>query len=202
MKEFWDERFGLKEYVYGETPNAFLQEYLDGVPAEGKALFTAEGEGRNATYAALKGWEVQAFDYSVSAKAKAEQLMAKHGVTYGYRTMSAADILEAYPAASFDLIAVIYNHFPPAMRVPFHHALMQLLKPGGRIVMEVFNTRQIGNPSGGPQVAEMLYDPELLAQDFQGLEMEQLEAVDTVLHEGNYHSGAAAVTRMVARKPH
>jgi hypothetical protein len=72
----WNERYGADEYVYGKEPNGFLKEFIDNHPP-GKILLPAEGEGRNAVYAASKGWEVTAFDFSEEGKKKALKLALK-----------------------------------------------------------------------------------------------------------------------------
>lgn len=46
--------------AYGTEPNAFFKAQLDQL-TPGRLLLPAEGEGRNAVYAAKKGWEVAAF---------------------------------------------------------------------------------------------------------------------------------------------
>jgi hypothetical protein len=61
MKAHWDERYNSEDFAYGENPNVFLTETLPQF-TPGKALFAAEGEGRNAVFAAGLGWEVSAFD--------------------------------------------------------------------------------------------------------------------------------------------
>ena len=72
MKNFWNERYSEKEYVYGEKPNVFFAEQLRQI-APGTIVLPCEGEGRNAVYAAANGWEVQAFDTSIIGKSKAIQ---------------------------------------------------------------------------------------------------------------------------------
>jgi hypothetical protein len=52
MKNMWNDRYGKIEFAYGQ-PNNFLKEQLIKIPA-GTILFPAEGEGRNAIYAAHK----------------------------------------------------------------------------------------------------------------------------------------------------
>lgn len=54
MKEMWDKRYGNTEYAYGEEPNAFFKKTLDKLDLKGSILLPAEGEGRNAVYAAKK----------------------------------------------------------------------------------------------------------------------------------------------------
>ena len=55
MKEFWNERYSQEAYAYGTEPNAFFKSRIDQL-SPGKLLLPAEGEGRNAVYAATKGF--------------------------------------------------------------------------------------------------------------------------------------------------
>ena len=65
--EFWNLRYGNEEFIYGEKPNKFFKEQLDKLkPAS--ILLPAEGEGRNAVYAASRNWYVVAFDISENAR--------------------------------------------------------------------------------------------------------------------------------------
>lgn len=63
MKELWDKRYNTDQFIYGTTPNGFLKSELDKLKA-GKLLLPGEGEGRNAIYAASRGWSVEAFHTS------------------------------------------------------------------------------------------------------------------------------------------
>ena len=83
MKDFWNDRYANKEYAYGVKPNEFFKAELNLVP-KGKLLFAAEGEGRNAVYAAQQGFEVYAIDNSIEAKNKAEKLAANNNVKIDY----------------------------------------------------------------------------------------------------------------------
>lgn len=51
MKEFWDARYAQETYVYGKEPNNYFKRTLNSLKP-GKILLAAEGEGRNAVYAA------------------------------------------------------------------------------------------------------------------------------------------------------
>ena len=68
--DFWNERFGKEEFIYGTEPNQFFKEQLQNLEI-GTLLLPAEGEGRNAVYAATQGWEVSAFDISEQGRVKA-----------------------------------------------------------------------------------------------------------------------------------
>src|SRR6478735_10933655 len=94
-KERWNERYNKTGFAYGELPNIFLKEQLEKLKA-GKILFPAEGEGRNAVFAAKLGWNVSAFDISVEGKNKALQLAETNNVTIDYR-LGELQALNFYP---------------------------------------------------------------------------------------------------------
>ena len=62
-KEFWDQRFSDREFVYGKEPNQYYKEKMDKLPKE-KIILPGDGEGRNSVYAASKGWQADAIDFS------------------------------------------------------------------------------------------------------------------------------------------
>ena len=76
----WDARYGEQEFAYGEKPNEYIKKQLENLSPK-HILFPAEGEGRNAVYAATLGWEVSAFDLSHEGYRKAISLCMKHQVT-------------------------------------------------------------------------------------------------------------------------
>ena len=80
----WNERYSQEEFAYGEEPNQYLKEQLEKLKA-GTILFPAEGEGRNAVFAAQLGWDVSAFDISKEGKNKANQLAEKNGISIDYQ---------------------------------------------------------------------------------------------------------------------
>jgi hypothetical protein len=55
MKSMWNDRYGKIEFAYASSLTTLLKEQLIKIPA-GTILFPAEGEGRNAIYAATQGW--------------------------------------------------------------------------------------------------------------------------------------------------
>lgn len=71
--ERWNERYSKQEFAYGEEPNNYLKEQLEKFTV-GTILFPAEGEGRNAVFAAKLGWTVSAFDISAQGKTKHSDL--------------------------------------------------------------------------------------------------------------------------------
>lgn len=197
MKEFWNERYAETQYVYGEKPNDYLKEQLLKLPA-GKILFPCEGEGRNAVFAAANHWDTFACDFSESGREKAMALAHKNEVIITY---DICDILEYQTSNnSFDAIALVFAHFPENIRRKVHHKLLDMLKPGGVIILIGFNKKQLGKSSGGPKLLEMLFDQEMLREDFERCEIEALEEKNVLLSEGHYHQGEAEIIRGIFRK--
>ena len=197
MSSFWNERYSSKEYVYGEEPNVFFAEQIDRLKA-GTIILPCDGEGRNGVYAASKGWLVNAFDMSVEGRNKALQLANKQKVNLNY-IIEDASIVD-YQENSADVVAFIFSHLPAPIRKQIHAKAITWLKPGGRIILEVFNPLQQHNNSGGPKDISMLCTEEILLEDFATLEIELLMNVQTELNEGKYHEGKADVIRFVGVK--
>src|SRR5579859_182874 len=80
----WDDRYRSEEFAYGEKPNNFLKEQLEKLPV-GAFLFPAEGECRNAVFAATLGWKVSACDISIEGKNKALRLAKANHVAIDYK---------------------------------------------------------------------------------------------------------------------
>ncbi|MCB9196777.1 MAG: class I SAM-dependent methyltransferase [Flavobacteriales bacterium] len=202
MKEFWNSRYSESNYVYGETPNLFFKEQLDKLKP-GKILLPAEGEGRNAVYAAQSGWTVTAFDQSEAGKTKALALADKNNVSIIYDVKTLDEI--NYQKESFDVIGLIYVHFPQPLRKIYHQKLSKLLKPNGTLILEGFEKSHIQfnsiNPkAGGPKEESMLFSLDEIKSDFTEFDIEILYNEQIQLNEGDYHVGESAILRFVGRK--
>lgn len=199
MKQNWNQRFSAEGYIYGELPNVFLKEQLMALPA-GKILFPGEGEGRNAVWAALQGWQVEAVDYSEAGKAKALALAQRMGTTLAAYHIADLNHFESQHE-QYDVIALIFVHLAPAERQQLHRKLIDALKPGGSILLEAFSKKQLAFSSGGPKDETMLYDLEMLQDDFSALQIVLLEEEIGFLDEGTHHRGEASTLKMLAMKP-
>jgi SAM-dependent methyltransferase len=200
---FWDERYKEEGFAYGSKPNAFIAIELKKLKA-GRILFPAEGEGRNAVYAAQLGWDVNAFDMSEAGRDKAMLLASEHGVTMNYQVCDAkAFVLNNKP--TYDAVVFCFTHFPGPKRVEDHRALASLVKPGGMAIMEVFakghTAYNTNDPRvGGPKDEAMLFDMAEARRIFQGFEMIICEELEVFLREGKYHRGSGKVLRVVAKR--
>lgn len=201
-KNFWNERYAEEDYAYGHHPNEFLRQTLSSY-TPGKILFPAEGEGRNAVYAAQLGWEVTAFDVSQSGQQKALSLAQKHHVNIQYQVGELSEL--DYPAQSFDAIALIFAHFPGNQKSELHRQLLRLLKPSGVVILEAFSKTHLDFQAknaavGGPKEISMLHSTEEMRADFEGCTFLQLTEEKVILNEGKYHNGESSVIRMIGLK--
>lgn len=198
----WNERYSNTAYAFGEKPNEYFREQLEKLEP-GSILFAAEGEGRNAVYAAKLGWTVSAFDISTEGRKKALQLAEKNKVYLNYEVGQLPDL--AYTEGQFDAIALIYAHFPASIKSTYHKLLSAYLRKGGTVIFEAFGKKHLPyrekNPKvGGPRDLESLFSMEELLQDFTDYEIIELVEKEVELNEGLYHSGTGSVVRFVGRK--
>ena len=197
MKQFWNERYAEKEFAYGKEPNQFLKENLHKLP-KGKILFVAEGEGRNAVFAAQNGYEVVAFDYSESAKSKALTLAKEQNVQLNYLVSDVMDL--SFEPESFDAMVFIFTHFPAVIRKQAHQKLVSFLKPKGKILFEAFSKEQLNYTSGGPKDIDMLFSEEEVKNEFPNIVFERLSTEKVILDEGLFHQGEGVVVRFIGTK--
>lgn len=202
QQSFWDERYRKDGYAYGEQPNLFLKSILAKMKP-GNILFPAEGQGRNAVYAAKLGWNAVAFDQSAEGKKKALQLARKNGVTIHYEVGDLKDM--EFSKYRFDAMALIYAYFNALDKSAYHKILSGYLRKGGTVIFEAFSKRHLqynrmNEKAGGPKDAAVLFSVEEIRRDFEKFEILQLEDVDITLNEGQFHIGKSAVIRFVGIK--
>lgn len=198
----WDYRYSQSEFAYGEEPNNYLKEQLEKLDA-GKILFPAEGEGRNAVFAAKLGWDVYAFDISSEGQKKAQQLADKNNVTIDYQVGELQNL--NYTDEQFDAIALIYAHFPAIIKSQIHKSLDKYLRKDGIIIFEAFSKKHLdylakNEKMGGPKDIESLFSIDEIKADFVNYDVLELVETEIDLNEGLYHIGQGSVIRFVGRK--
>lgn len=198
----WNDRYSDKEYAFGTQPNVFLKEQLKHL-SPGSILFGAEGEGRNAVFAAQNRWNAHAFDISIEGKKKALQLAEELHVNLDYQVGQLPDL--DYAIETFDAVALIYAHFPIEIRSTYHQLLAKLVKPGGYVILEAFGKNHLkyreANPKiGGPRDSNTLISVSELERDFKDFQPIILEEKEVQLQEGLYHNGTGSAVRFVGKK--
>ena len=192
----WDDRYDREGFLYGDEPNYFVARSLKNV-APGRGLFLAEGEGRNAVFAAGLGHEVTAVDSSQVGRDKALALAAAHGVSIDYRL---ADLtVDPWGDESWDIIVLCFAHLPPEIMPEIHQRVAAALRPGGTVILNSFSKAQFGRKSGGPPRLEWLHGLEELLEQFPGLDLKG-EVKEVELRESVGHHGPAMVIEMTGKK--
>lgn len=198
----WNDRYSKEGFAYGDQPNDYLKEQLNKLTA-GKILFPAEGEGRNAIFAAKLGWKVSAFDISEEGKKKALQFAQASNVSIDYQVGELQKL--NYSPNQFDAIALVYAHFPAEIKSLYHKTLTNFLRKGGAIIFEAFSKKHVDYISkdekmGGPRDSASLFSIEEIKFDFANCEFIELDEKEIELREGAFHQGLGSVIRFVGRK--
>jgi len=110
LQQFWDQRYAVPGFVYGTEPNSFLVEHSRHVPAGGRVLCLADGEGRNGVWLARQGFDVTSVDVSPQGVDKVRRLAAQAGVAL---SAEVADVTTLdMGLARWDAIVSIFLHLP------------------------------------------------------------------------------------------
>ena len=200
--QFWDKRYDESNYAYGTEANQFLTEQKRLLKPSMKTLVVGDGEGRNGVWLASQGLDVLSVDLSPVGLKKAEELAHREEVKI--KTQCADLTSWQWSKATYDLVVSIYVHFDPKVRQRMHRSMLESLKPGGLLILEAFNLEQLQYQtkynSGGPKIAEMLYQPQMLQTDFADGKILKLTETITELREGQYHQGKASVIRLILQR--
>jgi len=179
----WDEKYGAPGHYYGTEPNGFLREHHAMIPAGGRVLCLAEGEGRNAVFLAQQGYRVVAVDQSPVGLRKAEILAAERGVTISTVVADLADY--RIEPGRFDGIVSIWCHLPPPLRADVHRRVVAGLKRGGAFLLEAYTPAQLHYGTGGPKSIDLLPTLAELRIELDGLDLVHAVEREREVHEGS-----------------
>lgn len=197
----WDQRYSDEGFAYGTAPNDFLKSEYSRIPAGGRVLCLAEGEGRNAVYLARQGYQVTAVDLSPVGLQKAQTLASENGVEITTVVSDLADYELGHEV--WDGIVSIAAHVPLELRVQLHGQVVHSLTDGGVFILEAYTERHLEMEGAGgppPSQRELFMSLDAVMSELNGLNFDV--ATDFVRHisEGKYHQGESAVIQVVARK--
>ena len=198
LQAFWDQRFGVPEYVYGTEPNQFLAQQAQHFASGGRVLCLADGEGRNGVWLATQGFKVQSVDISAQGVEKAQLLARQCGVEMD--TLVADVSTLDLGTAQWDGIVSIFLHLPAKVRVDLHRRVVRALKPGGVFVWEAYAPDQLALKTGGPRDAALLPDLDEVASDFDASALQHAWSGLRLVQEGSLHTGIGAVTQLLVKK--
>jgi SAM-dependent methyltransferase len=194
----WDERYSSEEYVYGKSPNQFLEENYSVIP-KGKVLSLAEGEGRNAVFLAKQGYVVTAVDSSQIGLEKAKKLAEEAGVSIELVKADLADF--DIGENQWDGIVSIFCPLPSVLRKELHRKVIAGLKKNGVFLIEAYTPDQLKHNTGGGKSVDLMTTKESLSHELIGLKFKHLIELERNIVEGIYHTGLGAVVQAIASKP-
>ncbi len=171
----WDARYRAAELVWSAGPNQFVVAELEHL-APGRALDLACGEGRNAIWLAEQGWTVTGVDFSEVALEKARRIAATRNVTIEWELADVTDY--SPPAEQFDLVIVLYLHLPAAQRRVVFERAAAAVAPGGTFLVVGHDSTNPASGWGGPQDPDVLYGPEDISVDVDGIHILKAERVE------------------------
>ena len=185
----WEARYSAPDYIFGKAPNYFLAKCKPLLPASGRVLAVADGEGRNSVWLAEQGLDVHAIDFSPTAQDKARALARERGVNIIFEL---ADVHNwAYPEAAYDVVCEIFTQFStPAERALKWAGMRKALKPGGLLIIQGYTPKQL----------DQLYTRPMLEKAFAGFKDMVFTEEELEMHEGTSHGGMSAVIGLTCQK--
>ncbi|MDP4014600.1 MAG: methyltransferase domain-containing protein [Candidatus Nanopelagicales bacterium] len=153
-QEVWQQRYSEPGRVWSRTPNRWLID-LANTMRPGSALDLACGEGADAIWLALNGWQVTAVDFAPAAIERAAATAAEAGV--GDRmTWVSADVDSWEPGRTFDLVSVQFLHSPAECRRRIHRKAWQATARA--LIVVGHDPRNEAEGHCGPSDPALLYD--------------------------------------------
>ena len=172
--EAWDQRYAASELVWSREPNQFVASELADLPP-GTAVDLAAGEGRNAIWLASRGWSATAVDYSQVALDKGARL-AEELPGGGAVTWVCADATTWRPPQPVDLVVMAYFQVPADARRRAVRGAVEMLRPGGTLLLVAHDSTNLTEGTGGPQDPAVLMTAEDVLADLDGIDVEVVRA--------------------------
>ncbi|MGL5819390.1 MAG: class I SAM-dependent methyltransferase [Phycicoccus sp.] len=182
----WDDRYAGSELVWTAEPNRFVVEQVGPLPV-GTAADLACGEGRNAVWLAVRGWQTTGLDFSAAGLAKGRALAARAGADVRWVQQ---DVTVWASDQQYDLVLLAYLQVSRTQRQAVVAAAAAAIAPGGSLVVVGHDVRNLAEGVGGPQDAALLWTPDDVdVPGFTARRQETAErpteagtALDTVVH--------------------
>jgi SAM-dependent methyltransferase len=170
----WDELYAGPDLVWGAGPNRFVAEEASPL-APGRGLDLGTGEGRNAIWLAERGWHMTGVDFSGVGLARAARLAGGRGVTVDWVQ---ADLLDYQPEPyAYGLVLIAYIQLPAAGQGRLFRTAVTALAAGGTLLVIGHDRDNLDGGYGGPQDPDLLYTPEAVASELEGLTIRRAEQV-------------------------
>lgn len=164
--EEWDRRYAGTELVWTAEPNRFVVAELRDL-APGRALDLGAGEGRNAVWLAVHGWQVTAVDFSAAGLDKGRRLAAARGTAVDWVQ---ADLRDYQPeAGAFQLVLIAYLQLQAAELDGVLRRGVTALAQAGTLLVVGHDVTNLAEGTGGPPDPAVLYTPASVTRSLSGL---------------------------------
>lgn len=199
--EKWNDKYSSQELVFGTTPNEFLTLQASRLKKGASLFCPGDGEGRNGLWLAEQGFTVLSIDGASNATRKASAIAETLNLSERFTAQTADLLLWDWPKETFDGVCCLHVYFMPDERKIINQAMMDSLKTGGLLIMEVFHPDNVGRGCGGPQQPELCYTATDLENGFAGYQVLYLEETEREIRPSSFHAGGfGKVSRCVIQK--
>jgi SAM-dependent methyltransferase len=134
VEQFWEHHYGAAERVWSGRANATVVDVVRDL-APGTALDLGCGEGGDAVWLALRGWQVTAVDVSPTALRRTGEHAAQAGVADRVTT-ERHELGRSFPEGAWDLVSCAFLHSPVELaREDVVRRAAAAVAPGGWLVV-------------------------------------------------------------------
>ena len=206
VEQFWEQHYSAAERVWSGRANATLVDVVHDLPP-GTALDLGCGEGGDAVWLALRGWQVTGVDVSRTALQRAARHAEDAGVADRVRT-ERHDLGASFPDGTYDLVSAAFLHAPAQVELARAAVLRRAaaaVAPGGLLVVVGHATPPPWAPPEHaahvdlPSPQEVLDALQLPEQDWR---TERLELVERTATGPQGQTGTLEDSLVVVRRPH
>lgn len=173
---------------FSTRPNALLVSAVEN-RSPSRALDAGMGQGRNAVFLAIKGWDVTGFDVSDAGLEIARKNAAYAGVKLNavHKSNETFD----YGTAQWDLIVITYEPFPVSDEA-YVRRVQNALRPGGLLVIESF-----ASSAGSANRKPVDIDPEQLLRAMAAFRIRRFEDTEDI---ADWTLQKTRLVRLIAEK--
>lgn len=198
-RQYWE---GMYEMPVDELPweikeaPSELHEYIENnrVPG-GRALDAGCGTGNFSVYLAKNGFTVTGVDYSEKALAIAEERNKEIQLPITYLRVDLTELSSVLPETKFDLILdyKVAHHLTPERLNSYASQCVELLKPGGRMLLVCYSDEDVDAVGGQSAVGkfgnEMFYrsadEIRAIFADLRGVDYKKVMLGKRLNHAGH-----------------
>jgi SAM-dependent methyltransferase len=163
-QDYWDELYRQQSQIWSGRPNGHLVAETENL-RPGRALDVGCGEGADAEWLALRGWDVLAIDISEVALSRARARAARLDAHVAARiTWRQVDLLSRPQLPTdFALVSIQFMHLPEPERSRVFGQLAALVAPGGSLLVVAHDPSDLHTDVGRPAEPEIFYTAQQVA---------------------------------------